>query len=95
MAKGDGKQKAPRGGRQHRSGPRDGFPVKVGRDFYPPPDYRFPNVGVDKMSPVCKGYPRKQGFAFTGKIHGVTFEFEGPGAEPSLEEHHEQALRME
>ena len=53
------------------------------------------DVGVDKMSPICKGYPRKQGFAFTGKIHGVTFEFEGPGAELSLEERHEQALRME
>jgi len=35
------------------------------------------------------------GFPFTGKIHGVTFEFEGPGAELSLEERHEQALRME
>jgi hypothetical protein len=34
-------------------------------------------------------------FPFSGKIHGVTFEFEGPGAELSLEERHEQALRME
>lgn len=29
------------------------------------------------------------------KVARVAFEFEGPGAEPSLEERHQQALRME
>ena len=43
MARGD-RKKVLRA--QKRNGPREEFPVKVVRDLYPPPDYRFPNVKI-------------------------------------------------
>jgi len=53
------------------------------------------DVGVDKMSPVARAIPASRASPSPERSTGVTFEFEGPGAELSLEERHEQALRME
>lgn len=57
------------------------------------------DVGVDKISPVCDTYPRRQGrqeFPFTGgTIRSVAFELFGPGNELSLEERFELMLRTE
>ncbi|MGA9523531.1 MAG: arylsulfatase [Myxococcaceae bacterium] len=53
------------------------------------------DVGVDTLSPVAKNYPRSDGFAFTGRIEHVTFEFEGPGRELGFEERAELHAGME
>ncbi|HKP97039.1 MAG TPA: arylsulfatase [Fibrobacteria bacterium] len=54
------------------------------------------DVGVDKLSPVCKTYPEgKPGFPFTGGIRSVTFDFEGKANELSLEERFDMMLKME
>jgi hypothetical protein len=90
MARGD-RKKVLRA--QKRNGPRDGFPVRVHRDLYPPPDYRFPNVEIgltaQESKPDFPLPPRAPAGA-----SNILLEFEGPGAE-SIEERHEQALRME
>ncbi len=53
------------------------------------------DVGMDNLSPVCKGYAHKLPFAFTGKIKKVQMDFEGPMAEMSPVEKLEMQARMD